>query len=51
LIPQEQWGQAHHLLIFHGRRVCKARKPECVICSLAGLCRFYSDSKDINDGT
>jgi endonuclease-3 len=31
---------AHHLLILHGRYVCKARKPECWRCTIADLCRF-----------
>lgn len=31
---------AHHLLILHGRYVCKARRPECWRCVIADLCRF-----------
>lgn len=31
---------AHHLLILHGRYVCKARKPECWRCVVADLCRY-----------
>jgi endonuclease-3 len=31
---------AHHLLILHGRYVCKARKPECWRCVVADICRF-----------
>ena len=37
-LPEEQWSRAHHLLIFHGRKVCHARKPDCGACLLAGLC-------------
>lgn len=37
-IPHTRWGEAHHLLIFHGRKVCKARKPNCQLCSIARLC-------------
>ncbi len=40
-IPKKEWSDAHHWLIFHGRRVCKARKPSCEICSLTDLCLFY----------
>lgn len=39
ILPHESWTFAHHLLIWHGRRVCFARKPNCGICPLAdGLC-------------
>lgn len=37
-LPEEQWTRAHHLLIFHGRKVCHARRPECGNCLLSGLC-------------
>jgi endonuclease-3 len=38
LIPREDWTLWSHLLIDHGRKVCKARKPECPVCLLADLC-------------
>ncbi len=38
LWPPERWGQAHHLLIRHGREVCSARQPKCGQCPLADLC-------------
>ena len=38
LIPQDEWIGFSHRLIFHGRQVCKARKPECPRCSLNKLC-------------
>lgn len=37
-IPREDWAAAHHWLIYHGRRVCKARKPLCDTCFLNHLC-------------
>ena len=40
LIPEEKWGQAHHWLIWHGRRVCHARGPDCETCGLRDLCPF-----------
>ena len=40
LIPREKWGQAHHWLIWHGRRVCKAQRPLCDSCGLNGLCPY-----------
>jgi endonuclease-3 len=38
--PQPYRRDAHHLLILHGRYVCKARKPECWRCVVADLCRY-----------
>ena len=38
LFPSSEWRGLHHRLIFHGRRVCKARNPLCGECSLRGLC-------------
>ena len=40
LIPREKWGQAHHWLIWHGRRLCKAQRPLCADCALHGLCPY-----------
>ena len=37
-IPKEKWSDAHHWLIWHGRRVCKARRPLCATCPLAPVC-------------
>jgi endonuclease-3 len=36
--PQEDWALLSHLLIFHGRQVCIARRPRCGDCMLAQLC-------------
>lgn len=38
LFPQEDWGLLSHLLIFHGRQVCIARRPRCGDCVLNRLC-------------
>jgi endonuclease-3 len=38
LFPQADWGLLSHLLIFHGRQVCIARRPKCTECILARLC-------------
>lgn len=38
LVPREEWIDFAHLLIFHGRRVCSARKPDCPNCVLNDLC-------------
>ncbi|MFO7152364.1 MAG: endonuclease III [Bacillota bacterium] len=37
-IPKMYWIRAHHWLIYHGRRVCTARKPKCESCFLKDLC-------------
>ena len=37
-IPREDWSDAHHWLILHGRRLCKARKPLCGDCPLSPVC-------------
>jgi endonuclease III len=43
VIPQDRWILFSHQLIWHGRRVCQARKPRCVECNLEHLC--YSKDK------
>lgn len=40
-IPKKRWILAHHLLIFHGRRICKARNPECGNCNIQSYCKYY----------
>ncbi len=37
-IPKKDWSSAHHWLIWHGRRVCHARKPACETCFLQDVC-------------
>jgi endonuclease-3 len=38
-IPEDYLYHAHHWLILHGRYTCKARKPDCVACVIADLCK------------
>ena len=38
IIPREQWINISHLLIFHGRRICFARRPDCPNCPLNDIC-------------
>ena len=38
VVPRERWSKWSHLMVFHGRRCCNARKPECGRCVIAGLC-------------
>ena len=44
-IPKKDWSKAHHWLIYHGRRVCSARKPDCGNCTLARVCDYAKKNK------
>ena len=37
-IPREKWGEAHHWLIWHGRKICKAQNPLCDACTIVAYC-------------
>lgn len=39
-IPREKWSDAHHWLIWHGRKICAARKPQCGNCFLLDVCQW-----------
>jgi len=43
LFPAKDWTMLSHRLIWHGRRVCHARRPACGACSLAALCPSYGE--------
>ena len=45
IIPQASWIKFSHQLIWHGRRVCIARKPRCIDCNLESIC--YSKDKTV----
>lgn len=46
ILPRDVWSFGHHLLIWHGRRVCAARKPACERCPLAdGLCEKHMEDE------
>ncbi|WKY43025.1 endonuclease III [Eubacteriaceae bacterium ES2] len=40
VLPREIWSNAHHWLIWHGRKCCTARNPKCPICDLNGICEY-----------
>lgn len=48
VIPREKWILFAHQLIWHGRRVCQARKPRCLECNLERIC--YSKDKTVRPG-
>ena len=44
-IPKKLWSDAHHYIIWHGRKICKARKPNCEECPIAPYCEFLNGEK------
>lgn len=41
IFPQDHWIKKHHQIIFHGRNLCKAKKPLCNLCPLQTYCNFF----------
>lgn len=44
-LPGDKWTRMHHALIWHGRRVCDARRPDCGRCGLSGICLYAEGNK------
>lgn len=44
IVPKSRWADFCHQLVFHGRQVCKARKPECDNCEIRQFCNYFSKS-------
>lgn len=44
VVPEELWLQTHHTLIFHGRNLCSARKPQCGECGIREYCKYYKEN-------
>ncbi|MDP8222267.1 MAG: endonuclease III [Candidatus Lernaella stagnicola] len=42
LFPRRDWTMLSHVLIFHGRRICKARKPACDQCPVTNSCDYFT---------
>ncbi len=42
IVPEKDWTAWSHAMVFHGRRCCFARKPECARCPISAHCRFYA---------
>ncbi len=41
IVPKERWADFCHKLVFHGRAVCNARKPDCENCKISSFCDYY----------
>lgn len=50
LVPREQWALFSHWLIWHGRRRCAARKPDCLNCEILKLCPQIGVKERLNHG-
>ena len=50
LFPQKDWSHLHHLLIHHGRYVCKAQSPRCEECLLQEKCLYYKENHNGEGG-
>lgn len=48
-IPKDKWSAAHHWIIWHGRKICKARNPLCGECPLGEVCPSFG--KEVANGT
>lgn len=40
-IPKKYWRLMNHLLVYHGREICKAKNPLCDKCTVSSYCRYY----------
>ncbi len=47
ILPRAVWDPASHILIFHGRRCCFARKPDCGHCSVSDVCPAAFDAENV----
>jgi endonuclease-3 len=48
-IPKHMWSDTHHYLIWHGRNICKARKPDCEKCPVAPYCEYFAGADNPED--
>jgi endonuclease-3 len=45
IVPKKNWTLFSHLIVFHGRNICQARKPKCDVCPIAEYCPVANNSK------
>lgn len=50
LFDKKDWTQLSHRLVYHGRRICHAKKPACGVCTIADLCPSYGEG-ETNENT
>ncbi|HZU83395.1 MAG TPA: endonuclease III [Polyangiaceae bacterium] len=47
VLPRDEWDHASHVLIFHGRRCCYARSPDCAQCTVNDVCPAAFDAEEV----
>ena len=45
IVPEKEWTNLSHRLVWHGRRICHSRKPACGACPVAKLCPAFGDGE------
>lgn len=45
-IPKELWILSHGLFVYHGRRICDAKKPKCEICPISDVCDYFAKASE-----
>lgn len=48
IVPKENWSKFCHQLVYHGRAVCNARKPECAKCQILNYCDYGVNNKGVS---
>lgn len=46
-LPKEYWPLMNHLLVYHGRNICKAKRPLCSECVVSAYCKYYKSIKNV----
>lgn len=47
-LPKKYWRLMNHLLVYHGRAICKAQKPLCDKCTISNYCKFYKKASSLS---
>lgn len=45
IIDKKDWSVAHHLMIYHGRNICKSQRPQCGSCPVNSLCGYFAKNR------